>query len=380
LTLSPDYRQMLRAAGLITVACVAVYLPFCTTPGRPVLTALLLAAFVALFWRSTAPRAFDAPGGYFEIVGQSTIAWLLTWQHPFFLLASLMVIVSWQAGLRLPARSAAGLAVAQTVASALVLMLSLGRPEVLTYVGAALGFQVFGLAAGALAHREARARADLALALETLAQGQARRLVEARQDERLEIARDLHDELGHGLVALSLTLSAADRAVPGAKGHAHLSAATQLAADLLDRLRDVVGQMREPTPAALALGPALNDLVSAVADRRFEIRLSIDGCDDPVDGAQALTVLRLVQEAITNAVRHGGAAMSAIDVRVSQTPEGRLTVAVQDNGAGAETVTPGNGLNGMCERTSRLGGSVRWASCAGGGFGLQAELPGCSRP
>jgi protein-histidine pros-kinase len=175
-------------------------------------------------------------------------------------------------------------------------------------------------------------------------------------------------------------LSAADRDVTDAQGHAHLSAATQLAAGLLDRLRDVVGQMREPAPAALALGPALNDLVSAVADQRFEIRLAIDGCDDPVEGAQALTVLRLVQEAITNAVRHGGAAMSAIDVCVSQTPQGRLTVAVQDNGAGAETVTPGNGLNGMRERTSRLGGSVRWASCAGGGFRLQAELPGGSLP
>jgi signal transduction histidine kinase len=153
-----------------------------------------------------------------------------------------------------------------------------------------------------------------------------------------------------------------------------------LAADLLHRLRDVVGQMREATPPALVLRPALNDLVSAAADRRFQIRLAIDGCDDPVDGAQALTVLRLVQEAITNAVRHGGAGMSAIDVRVSQTPQGRLTLAVRDNGAGAETVTPGNGLNGMRERTSRLGGSVRWASRAGGGFGLQAELPGGFQP
>ena len=311
-----------------------------------------------------------------NLVGQSVIALALTGLHPFLLLDSLMVIVAWQAGLRLPPRTAAALAVTQTTASALVLMLSLGRPEVLTHVGAALGFQVFGLAAGALAHREAQARADLSLALETLAQTQSRRLVQARQDERLDIARDLHDELGHGLMALLLTLSAADRAATQADVKVQRSDATRLAAELLDRLRAVVGQMREPVAAALALAPALQDLVSAVADRRFDIRLAIDGCEEPVEGSQALTVLRLVQEAITNAVRHGGDAMSTIDVHVARAAQGALKVAVRDNGSGAETVTPGNGLKGMHERLARLGGSIRWDSSASGGFELEAELPG----
>jgi signal transduction histidine kinase len=294
---------MLRAAGLLTVACVAAFLPFCTTPASPLVSTLLLVGFLALFWHSTAPKAYAAPGGHVNLVGQSAIALALTGLHPFFLLASLMVIVSWQAGLRLPPRAAATLAATQTAASALVLMLSLGRPEVLTYVGAALGFQVFGLAAGALAHREARARADLSMALDTLAQAQARRLAEARQDERLDIARDLHDELGHGLMALLLTLSAAERAANEADVKVEPSDATRLAAGLLDRLRAVVGQMREPSPVALALMPALQDLVCAITDRRFAIRLAIDGCEEPVEGSQALTVLRLVQEAITNAVR-----------------------------------------------------------------------------
>jgi signal transduction histidine kinase len=291
-----------------------------------------------------------------------------------------MVIVSWQAGLRLAPLAAVALAAAQTAASALVLMLSLGRPEVLTYVGAALGFQVFGLAAGALAHREARARADLSLALDTLAQAHSRRLAQARQDERLDIARDLHDELGHGLMALLLTLSAAERAATDADVEVQRSNATRLAAGLLDRLRAVVGQMREPIPAALALAPALQDLVSAVADRRFDIRLAIEGCEEPVEGSQALTVLRLVQEAITNAVRHGGDAMSTIDVRVSRAAQGGLTVAVRDNGSGAATVAPGIGLKGMRERLTRLGGSIQWATTPGGGFHLEAELPGGSAP
>ena len=375
ITLSTDYRQTLRAAGLITVACVAGFLPFCTVPSNPLLTALLLAGFVALFWRSTASLAFDAPGGRLEILGQSGIALGLIWLHPFFLLASLLVIVSWQAALRLPARWAAALAVVQTAASAVVLMLSLARPEVLTYVGAALGFQMFGLAAGALAHREARARADLALVLESLADAQARHLAQARQDERLEIARELHDELGHGLVALMLALSAADRAPNATEVATQRSTATRLAADLLHRLRTVVGQVREPVPATLALAPALRDLVAAIADRRFEIRLAIDGCEGAVDGGRALTVLRLVQEAITNAVRHGGATMTAIDVRVWQSPPGGLAVAIHDNGAGASVVAAGNGLNGMRERVARLGGTVRWAASAGHGFRLDAELP-----
>ncbi len=88
--------------------------------------------------------------------------------------------------------------------------------------------------------------------------------------------------------------------------------------------------MREPLPAAFALAPALQDLVSAVADRRFDIRLAIDGCDDPVEGSHAPTVLRLVQEAITNAVRHGGDALSTIDVRVARTTQG----GVDGGGAG----------------------------------------------
>ena len=149
ITLSTDCHQMLRAAGLLTVACVAAFLPFYTTPASPRISTLLLAGFVALFWRSTAPLAFDAPGGTLNLVGQSVIALVLTGLRPFFLLANLMVTVSWQAGLRLPPCIAAGLAATQTTASALVLMLSLGRPEVLTYVGVAQGFQVFGLPAGA---------------------------------------------------------------------------------------------------------------------------------------------------------------------------------------------------------------------------------------
>jgi signal transduction histidine kinase len=239
---------------------------------------------------------------------------------------------------------------------------------------------VFGLAAGALAHREARARADLALALQTLAETQSRRLAEARQDERLDIARDLHDELGHGLMALLLTLSATDRVVNDADVAVQRADATRLAAGLLDRLRAVVGQMREPVPSALALVPALQDLVSAVADRRFEIRLAVEGCEAPVEGSRALAVLRLVQEAITNAVRHGGQALSIIEVRVGRAAQGGLTVAVRDDGSGAETVTPGNGLKGMRERLARLGGSIRWHSSAGGGFQLDAELPGGSAP
>jgi signal transduction histidine kinase len=142
----------------------------------------------------------------------------------------------------------------------------------------------------------------------------------------------------------------------------------------------VVGQVREPVPVAVALAPALRDLIAAIADRRFEIRLEIDDCEGLVEGPRALTVLRLVQEAITNVVRYGGAAMTIIHVRVEPTASGQLLVAVHDNGAGATAVTAGNGLNGMRERFARLGGSISWSTSAGGGFRLDAELPAGGLP
>ncbi len=330
MTLSPDYRQMLRAAGLLTVASVAAFLPFCTAPASPLITTLLLAGLVALFWRST--------------------------------------------------RLAAALAATQTAASALVLMPSLGRPEVLTYVGAALGFQVFGLAADALAHREARARADLALALDTLAQAQSRRLAQARQDERLDIARDLHDELGHGLIALLLTLSAADRAATEAdlKVDAPMprgwrrdcwTAFAQWSARCASRSRPP-SRWRRPCRTWSLPSPiagSTSDWRSTAATTRWKAathRRCCAWCRKP------------------SPTPCGTAGMPCRPSTFASRgqPRAGLTVAVRDNGSGSVTVTPGNGLKGMRERLARLGGSIRWASSDGGGFQLEAELPGGRAP
>lgn len=183
-----------------------------------------------------------------------------------------------------------------------------------------------------------------------------------RASERVRIARDLHDVIGHHLTALNLHLDLALRQTEGKAGHA-LRTSRALADDLLESVRTLVGSERQDQPVNLR--EALHTLCSGIPAPHivltFEDALEID----PPATAHALFCC--VQEAITNAVRHAAADLLTIDIRRR---DGKVVVAIADNGRGSQGSAEGNGLRGMRERLAQQGGGLTAADLPGRGFGL----------
>jgi len=211
------------------------------------------------------------------------------------------------------------------------------------------------------AHRDlARANAELLATRELLAET-------SRTAERLRIARDLHDTLGHHLTALSIRLEVASRVAtePTAR---HLSEAHAIAKLLLSDVRDVVGRFRGG--GSIDLAKALR-LVTSTVDRPA---VHLDAPEPlPIeDPARAEVLLRCVQEAVTNAMRHGHAENLWVDIVAR---DGGIELHVSDDGRGAVAITRGHGLRGMQERFDAYSGSIDFIGRAGHGFEIRAFMP-----
>lgn len=218
--------------------------------------------------------------------------------------------------------------------------------------------------------RELRARTELAAAHAELAEAHAElRAASAamadasRTAERLRIARDLHDVVGHQLTALALELEVAGhRATPPAA--THVANARRIARDLLADVRAAVGELRDP---AVPLRMALEE-VAADLPRPW---VHVEVADDvEVDPARATALVRCAQELATNAARHAGA--EHLWIRV-EAVDGRTVLRARDDGRGAAEIRLGNGLQGMRERLEQLGGAVTFDP--GPGFAVVAEVP-----
>ena len=189
----------------------------------------------------------------------------------------------------------------------------------------------------------------------------------ARVNERTRISRELHDLLGHHLTALSLNLEVAGHLSEG-RVKEHVQQAHTLARLLLTDVREAVSQLREG--GAIDLGAALRPLAENVP--ALAIHMDIEEpltLDDP---EAAHVLLRCTQEIITNAVRHASAHNLWIRARRE---DGHIGIEARDDGAGVETVIPGNGLRGMRERLAQHGGELRIETGAGTGFRLHLSMP-----
>ena len=226
-------------------------------------------------------------------------------------------------------------------------------------------FQFFAALLVRTARREADSRRDLAVAHAELRAASTLLEVTSRDAERLRISRDLHDVVGHKLTALTLELEVASHLVSG-EGREHVTRARAIAKDLLGDVRATVGRMRE-TPHTLE--PVLRSLARDVPGLQVSLRV-VEAV--PVEGAQAQVVLRCVQEAITNTVRH--AAAKHLHVAVVADASG-IRVETRDDGRGTSAVVPGNGLTGMRERFEALGGTLQTCSTPGAGFAAVGHLP-----
>lgn len=229
------------------------------------------------------------------------------------------------------------------------------------------GFQAFALLSTNAALSEAKAKAELAQVNAELRATQALLAESSRMAERLRIARDLHDLIGHHLTALSLNLEVA-RNVSEGRVHEHVEKARTLARLLLSDVRDVVSSMRDDQ--TLDIGRALETLTEDIPSP--SVHLSVPPGLQLDDPARAQVLIRCIQEVITNAVRHADA--ENLWITVFQSGEG-LTISAQDDGRGTATVKVGNGLKGMLERLETFGGTLNLASSPGQGFQLTAQLP-----
>jgi signal transduction histidine kinase len=187
----------------------------------------------------------------------------------------------------------------------------------------------------------------------------------SRAGERLRIAREIHDLLGHQMTALILNLEVATHKTTG-YGQTQVERALALAKMLLGDLRNAVSDMRE-NPAVdfdLALAELIADIPGLSVKLEHEEDLKLN------DPATAEVVLRCIQEALTNTLRHAGA--TSCHIRLYRR-DAELVLEITDDGASPPGITPGNGLTGMRERIHALSGSLSWRG--GSGFHLQARLP-----
>ncbi|HRQ64924.1 MAG TPA: histidine kinase [Xanthomonadaceae bacterium] len=189
----------------------------------------------------------------------------------------------------------------------------------------------------------------------------------ARDAERLRLSRELHDVAGHKLTALKLNLRALSRD-PAIGDRRELEVASTLAGELLDDLRAVVRQLRQHD--GLDMGESLRRLAEPLPRPKVAIDVGVDARVRDAD--QAETLLRVAQEGLTNAARHGGATHAWLSLSRCN---GALELSVEDDGRVRWPLTPGTGLTGMRERVERLGGALDYAPSSHGGLRLSARLP-----
>ena len=205
----------------------------------------------------------------------------------------------------------------------------------------------------------------------------ARRVAE----ERLRIARELHDVLAHTVAGLNVQAGAAADAVDDApeQAKASLHAIRQHSRAAMAELKATVGLLRgdvSDAPRTPAPGLAqLDALLQTVTDAGVQVDVSVAGTARPLPGAIDLTAYRILQESLTNVVRHAHA--SAARVLIRYDPD-EIVVEVDDNGHGpaaAGNGAGGYGLVGMHERAAAVGGALEAGPRPGGGFRVHAELP-----
>lgn len=190
----------------------------------------------------------------------------------------------------------------------------------------------------------------------------------SRIAERMRIARDLHDLIGHHLTALSLNLEVASHLTNEAAG-AHVRKAQNTAKVLLADVREVVSELRQDD--AIDLTQALRGLAEGVPGLRVHVimppRFAVE------DPRRAQVLLRCAQEIITNTARHAGA--RNLWLNFAYAGENLLGLHARDDGRGAENFEPGNGLAGMRERLAEFGGNLSLDTGLRQGFGLTVRLP-----
>ncbi len=207
----------------------------------------------------------------------------------------------------------------------------------------------------------------------------AERAAELRRhgyEERLRVAREVHDVVGHSLSVISMQAGVALHVLATRPEQVaeSLTAIRSTSKQALAELRTTLDVFRDPD-APLAPSPGLArlpELVSSLRAAGRDVTVTDRRTGVPVPAAVDLAALRIVQESLTNVVRHTAAA--AVEVELSDA-DGRLRIDIHDDGPGTSGLREGSGITGMRERARTVGGSLRVGPGVGGGVRVEAELP-----
>jgi signal transduction histidine kinase len=223
-------------------------------------------------------------------------------------------------------------------------------------------------AAAAIALENGRLEAELRARLQELS-GSRTRVVEAQQNERRRLERNLHDGAQQRLVALALELGMlAEQADSGPTTQTRLKRARSEVAQSLDELRDVARGLHPAVVSGHGLAIALESLVAVTP---LEVQLKTDGLPRLPEHLE-VAAYYVVSESLTNAAKHAGANQVTVDVRVA---DNTLIAEIVDDGSGGADSERGTGLRGLADRVEALNDRLQIWSAAGKGTRVRAELP-----
>lgn len=206
-----------------------------------------------------------------------------------------------------------------------------------------------------------------------------RRLLKAQEEERLRIARELHDQLGQDLTALSLGLKNLEPALKSQDKQAELAELRAIVEHMSVEVHSTASSLRPTSLTDLGLREALNCLVASWANRLgISADAHLEVLDEQLSEEDQVVIYRVVQEALTNVAKHSGA--NAVSVTV-QWVGGAVRMAIEDNGCGfdpnPDEIKRANclGLSGMRERLALVGGDLTVETAPGQGTTVYAALP-----
>ncbi len=224
--------------------------------------------------------------------------------------------------------------------------------------------------------RQAQARAELV---------RAQAAAQATMAERLRIARELHDMVAHSIGIVAIQAGSGRRVFDARPDEARdaLAAIETASRETLSGLRRVVTGLRraesEPGSWLAPLGPTpgladIDRLAATALDAGVQVEFDVDwrGSRDPLPADIDLSAFRIIQEAVTNVVRHARAGQCRVSISHQ---DGQLSIEITDSGRGGSAAGTGYGITGMRERAALLGGDFSAGPRPGGGFRVTARLP-----
>jgi signal transduction histidine kinase len=352
-------------------------------PLDPVAYALLLAGALPLVVRDRYPLPV-----LLTVAGSATAYMLLGYPGGFYTIALVFAVwASVAAGLRVASGAVVVALVAVAVAGGFVVTAGHVRePQAPIWFGG-------WLAAAFVLGEVSRSRRSYLEQVERRAlDAELTREEEALRragEERIRIARELHDVLTHHISVINVQASVAvhllDKQSEGspmtqqaAQARQALVTISESSREAMRELRGILGVLRrvdeaDPRAPTPGLG-GLDDLVAGAGRAGLEVHVETDGPQRPLPVGTDLAAYRIIQESLTNVARHAGARHVTVSLRFG--PE-QLEVEIADDGTGLEGAAPqvGHGLTGMRERAETAGGSLEAGPRPGGGFRVRARLP-----